>query len=137
LRDKGGLDETMKTDLTAGIEASNRVLREANDAVDQELRREAREDLESRVDDWKNHQIDHFGDLLMHGQFMVVTGKSDVQKEVGPQSLQSLRRLSVRNLGAPAFWRKALEADPAYSSSASPETPVISVGTQDEGYDQR
>ncbi|TVY20414.1 Rho guanine nucleotide exchange factor scd1 [Lachnellula arida] len=81
LRDKGGVDETMKADLTAGIEASNRVLREANEAVDQELRREAREDLESRVDDWKNHQIDHFGDLLMHGQFMVVTGKSDVQKE--------------------------------------------------------
>ncbi|TVY54711.1 Rho guanine nucleotide exchange factor scd1 [Lachnellula cervina] len=90
LRDKGGVDETMKADLTAGIEASNRVLREANEAVDQELRREAREDLESRVDDWKNHQIDHFGDLLMHGQFMVVTGKSDVQKEVGPQFLLKL-----------------------------------------------
>lgn len=90
MRDKGGVDETMKADLTAGIEASNRVLREANEAVDQELRREAREDLESRVDDWKNHQIDHFGDLLMHGQFMVVTGKSDVQKEVGPQFLLKL-----------------------------------------------
>ena len=105
----------MKADLTAGIEASNRVLREANEAVDQELRREAREDLESRVDDWKNHQIDHFGELLMHGQFMVVTGKSDVQKEVRPQSLQKLRRLSsIRNLRAPDLLRKAQEADPAH-----------------------
>lgn len=81
LRDKGGLGEDMKKDLSDGILSSNRVLREANEAVDQELRREARDDLEARVDDWKNHQIDHFGELLLNGQFMVLTGKSDLQKE--------------------------------------------------------
>lgn len=59
---------------------------QANAAVDYELRREALQDLCARVDDWKNHRVDHFGDLLLHGQFPVVTGKSDVQKEVRPQS---------------------------------------------------
>jgi cell division control protein 24 len=64
------------------MEASNRVLMQANAAVDRELRNEALADLCTRVDDWKNHRVDHFGDLLLHGHFPVVTGKSDVQKEV-------------------------------------------------------
>lgn len=54
----------------------------ANSAVDAELRAEAYDDLNARVDDWKNHRVDHFGELLLHGHFPVVTGKSDVQKEV-------------------------------------------------------
>lgn len=57
---------------------------QANAAVDRELRAEALEDLCMRVDDWKNHRVDHFGELLQHGHFPVVTGKSDVQKEVRP-----------------------------------------------------
>jgi hypothetical protein len=57
-------------------------LKQANTAVDKEQRREALEDLTKRVDDWKNHRVDHFGDLLLCGHFPVVTGKSDVQKEV-------------------------------------------------------
>ncbi|KAH6716569.1 BcCDC24, RhoGEF protein [Leptodontidium sp. MPI-SDFR-AT-0119] len=93
LRDKTGASDETKADLTAGIEASNRVLMQANSAVDRELRAEALEDLCARVDDWKNHRVDHFGELLQHGHFPVVTGKSDVQKEVRP--LFSL----VQNLG--------------------------------------
>jgi hypothetical protein len=61
-------------------------LTQANAAVDRELRNEALEDLRSRVEDWKNHRVDQFGDLLLHGHFPVVTGKSDVQKEVRPRS---------------------------------------------------
>ncbi|KAL3428130.1 cdc24 calponin [Phlyctema vagabunda] len=81
LRDKTGASDETKADLTAGIEAANRVLMQANAAVDRELRSEALADLCTRVDDWKNHRVDHFGDLLLHGHFPVVTGKSDVQKE--------------------------------------------------------
>lgn len=58
------------------------MLRQANEAVDCELRNEALSDLVERVDDWKNHRVDQFGQLLLHGHFPVVTGKSDVQKEV-------------------------------------------------------
>ncbi|PQE08515.1 guanine-nucleotide exchange factor cdc24 protein [Rutstroemia sp. NJR-2017a BBW] len=81
LRDKTSPSPERKEDLTLGIEAASRVLTQANAAVDRELRQEALEDLCSRVDDWKNHRVDHFGDLLLHGHFPVVTGKSDVQKE--------------------------------------------------------
>ncbi|THV44394.1 hypothetical protein BGAL_0654g00030 [Botrytis galanthina] len=82
LRDKTNASDEAKEDLTLGIEASNRVLHQANAAVDRELRGEALLDLCGRVDDWKNHRVDHFGDLILHGHFPVVTGKSDVQKEV-------------------------------------------------------
>jgi hypothetical protein len=71
-----------KADLTAGIEAANRVLQQANAAVDRELRNEALAELCALVEDWKNHEVSQFGDLLLHGQFTVVTGKSDVEKEV-------------------------------------------------------
>ncbi|CAD6445466.1 eb4a9a79-5adb-418e-80e2-96be347af312 [Sclerotinia trifoliorum] len=81
LRDKTNASDEAKEDLTLGIEASNRVLHQANAAVDRELRGEALLDLCGRVDDWKNHRVDHFGDLILHGHFPVVTGKSDVQKE--------------------------------------------------------
>lgn len=96
MRDKTGADEQTKDDLTLGIEAANRVLTQANAAVDRELRGEALEDLCVRVDDWKNHRVDHFGDLLLHGHFPVVTGKSDVQKEVRSNSFP-LRNSTIRN----------------------------------------
>ena len=76
------MDDKTKAELTAGIEASLRVLHLANAAVDRELRNEALVDLCTRVEDWKNHDINHFGDLLLHGVFTVVTGKSELEKEV-------------------------------------------------------
>jgi cell division control protein 24 len=81
LRDKTNADEITKADLNAGIDASNRVLTQANAAVDRELRNEALVELRQRVDDWKTHNVNHFGDLLLHGVFTVMTGKSDIEKE--------------------------------------------------------
>ncbi|KAK4187780.1 putative guanine nucleotide exchange factor for Rho/Rac/Cdc42-like GTPase [Podospora australis] len=74
-------DEATKADLTAGIEAASRVLQKANEAVDRAVLDEALEDLKSRVDDWKNHQVDQFGRLLLHGNHTVIPGKSDQEKE--------------------------------------------------------
>jgi cell division control protein 24 len=62
------------------------VLQQANKAVDQDLLDEALEDLVSRVDDWKNHKVEQFGRLLIHGVYTVVTGKSDQEKDVGSQA---------------------------------------------------
>lgn len=50
--------------------------------MDRELRNEALAELCALVEDWKNHEVTQFGDLLLHGQFTVVTGKSDIEKEV-------------------------------------------------------
>jgi len=89
-KDTEASNDAVQANLTAGIEAANRVLESANAAVDRELRDEALMDLCARVDDWKNHRVDHFGDLLLYGHFPVVTGKSEVQKEVrSPSSINT------------------------------------------------
>jgi len=76
-------DEANKSDLAAGIGAAERVLQKANEAVDRDLLDEALDDLINRVDDWKNHRVDQFGKLLLHGVYTVVTGKTDQEKDVG------------------------------------------------------
>lgn len=82
LRNKTNADEETKALLQEGIDAANRVLFAANAAVDRELRAEALQDLCNRVDEWKGHDVHQFGELLLHGVFTVVTGKSDAEKEV-------------------------------------------------------
>ncbi|KUI73945.1 Rho guanine nucleotide exchange factor scd1 [Cytospora mali] len=74
-------DEAVKEDLGAGIEAAERVLKRANEAVDRDLLDEALEELVGRVDDWKNHRVEHFGKLLLHGVYTVVTGKTDQERD--------------------------------------------------------
>lgn len=76
-------DEATSADLTAGIDAAERVLQKANEAVDRDLLDEAVEDLITRVEDWKKHRVDQFGKLLLHGVYTVVTGKGDQEKDVG------------------------------------------------------
>ncbi|SPQ24326.1 74fb4221-3aec-432d-92b9-ca87cb79fdda [Thermothielavioides terrestris] len=74
-------DEATKADLTAGIEAAERVLQKANEAVDRDLLDEALEDLIVRVEDWKKHRVEQFGKLLLHGVYTVITGKGDQEKD--------------------------------------------------------
>lgn len=75
-------DESIKADLAGGIEAAERVLSRANEEVNRDLLDEALDDLRNRVDDWKNHRVEQFGRLLMHGVYTVVTGKSEQEKDV-------------------------------------------------------
>lgn len=73
----------IKQDLSLGIAAAERVLSKANEAVNRDLLDEAVEDLNKRVDDWKNHKVDNFGSLLRHGVYTVITGRTDQEKDVG------------------------------------------------------
>ena len=75
----------MQEDLTNGMMAASSILHRANDAIDKEQRVEAVTELQSRVEDWKGHKIDHFGELLLHGNFTVLKGEGakEVEREVG------------------------------------------------------
>ena len=57
----------------------------AEEAVGKENRIAAVSELQSRVEDWKGHKIDHFGDLLMFGSYTVLKGEGvkEVEREVG------------------------------------------------------
>lgn len=67
-----------------GIEAAQSMLHYANDAIDKEDRLSALSDLQSRVEDWKGHKVDHFGELLLYGNFTVLKGEGarEVEREV-------------------------------------------------------
>ena len=81
--------------------AATSILLRANDAVDKEQRLAAVTELQSRVEDWKGHQIDHFGDLMLFGTFTVLKGEGakEVEREVrdiffslSPKVRKALRR---------------------------------------------
>lgn len=79
---KHSKDDNDKADLSSGIEVAGRILTKANEEVNREVLDEALEDLRNRVDDWKNHRVEQFGKLLLHGVYTVVTGKSEQEKDV-------------------------------------------------------
>jgi cell division control protein 24 len=68
------------------------VLFATNAAVDREERLEAIEELRERVEDWKGHRIDSFGELLLYGTHQVVKGDTsnpkDQEREVLPTRVQ-------------------------------------------------
>ncbi|KAI9845986.1 MAG: hypothetical protein M1837_004392 [Sclerophora amabilis] len=83
LRDKCDLPQTIQDDLTAGIAAASSILERANSAIDKQQRQIAVEDVIARVEDWKGHNPNNFGDLLLYGNHTVLKsdGRSDVEKE--------------------------------------------------------
>lgn len=73
-----------RKNLLDGEEAAKAILERANEAIHREERIRAVDDLQTRVDDWKGHKIDHFGELLLHGNYTVVKGEGtkEVEREV-------------------------------------------------------
>jgi cell division control protein 24 len=68
------------------------VLFATNAAVDREERLEAIQELKDRVEDWKGHRIDSFGELLLHGTHQVIKGDTanpkDQEREVSSTRAQ-------------------------------------------------
>ena len=73
---KGDFDEDRKIDLLIGKDCATAVLERTNAAMEREERVLVAEDLVRRVDDWKTHKIESFGELLLHGTHTVL--KSDL-----------------------------------------------------------
>ncbi|KAL2272208.1 hypothetical protein FJTKL_07375 [Diaporthe vaccinii] len=65
-------DNIIIQDLAIGIEVAENISREANQAIDRSLLDEASEELVVRVDDWKDHNVQDFKRLLLHGSHKVV-----------------------------------------------------------------
>jgi len=69
------------------MEAATTILMAANAAIDREERNQAMVELNQRVEDWKGHKLENFGDLLLNGTYQVIKGDSsnpkDQEREVG------------------------------------------------------
>lgn len=81
---KADFSEEKVRDLQAGADACIAILARANQAIDRESRNTAVKELQNRVEDWKGHQIDHFGDLVAYGNHTVLKGEGqrEVEREV-------------------------------------------------------
>ncbi|KAI5777525.1 hypothetical protein EDC01DRAFT_623953 [Geopyxis carbonaria] len=69
--------------LSQGLESITRIATQINEAIRKSENLEVVKDLEGRVEDWKGHKLEHFGQLLLHGQFSVIKGdqKGEVERE--------------------------------------------------------
>jgi hypothetical protein len=80
-------------DIDSGIAAATSVLLATNAAIDREERTDAMAELGERVEDWKGHRLESFGDLLLHGTYQVIKGDTanpkDQEREVSPSTLSS------------------------------------------------
>lgn len=70
------------------------VLNRTNASIDREERGEAVRALKSQVEDWKNHRVEAFGDLLLYGTHTVLKGdpSKDSEREVSLCSYLSFFR---------------------------------------------
>ena len=76
-------NETLKQDLSDAIAIIQDVLMQADASLDKEARDDALQDLQERIDDWKQLQISTFGELLLLGTFNVMkdSGMRSDEKE--------------------------------------------------------
>ena len=102
MRIKGGYDSEKKRDLEEGEAAARSILARADEAVQKEHHAAAVNELQSRVEDWKGHKINHFGELLHFGTYTVLKGEGAkvVEREVSVifDSLDPLTRAMVFSL---------------------------------------
>nr|GAT57668.1 predicted protein [Mycena chlorophos] len=66
-------------ELKAGSEAAKRITDKINEAQRRAENEQTVKSLQSRVDDWKGHHLENFGELLLDDLFMVT--KSDIDRE--------------------------------------------------------
>ncbi len=126
MRDKGGYDVEKQHDLEEGIAAAKSIMIRADEAVQKEHHAAAVNELQSRVEDWKGHKINHFGELLHFGNYTVLKGEGAkvVEREVSVifNSLDTVTRAMVFSLFMhclhrgtpkslpPQTWTSALQA---------------------------
>ena len=87
MANKGDLDEGRARDIRDGIEAASSILERSNAAIAHEERKNAVLELQDRVEDWKGHRMEGFGELLLYGTYTVLKGEStskDAEREVSP-----------------------------------------------------
>ena len=96
---KGDLDDQRKSDLMNGKEAATSVLVRTNHAVDREVKAEAVQELKVRVEDWKGHRVEGFGELLLYGTFTVVKGEGQPPGSKEGERQVSLNLTMVKVLG--------------------------------------
>ena len=75
---KGDLDEQRRSNLLLGKQTATDILARTNLLVDREQKAGAVQELKQRVEDWKGHRVEGFGDLLLYGSFTVLKSEGSI-----------------------------------------------------------
>jgi len=112
---KGDLNEERRADLQVGKEAATSVLSRTNKAVDREEKAAAVQELKMRVEDWKGHRVEGFGELLLYGTFTVLKSESSASGKDGERQVGH----HVSSNGAAVVPRHCSFADMRQNSTTS------------------
>ena len=137
MHDKGGLDEARRRTLQDGIGAAKAILARANEAIHKEEKSSTIADLLNRVEDWKGHKIDHFGELLVHGPYTVVKGEGpkEVEREVSrlPHSLDSMSGPPLDPISSSTDCNQDESWATTISGGRTTDMPCLSSGIRPSG----
>jgi len=80
----GALDEERRADIQRGIAAMEKILNSTNAHMAAQEQHKIVQDLKEQVDDWRNHRVEGFGNLLLHGNFQIIKGDGmNTERQVG------------------------------------------------------
>lgn len=83
LKDKGELDEEKRAAIERGTVAITNILDFTNSYLAKQEQHKIVQDLKDQVEDWKSHRVEAFGELLLHGTFVVIKGDGmNTEREV-------------------------------------------------------
>jgi len=83
LAEKGQLDEEKCAAIQRGTVAITNILGFTNSYLAKQEQHKIVQDLKDQVEDWKSHRVEAFGELLLHGTFVVIKGDGmNTEREV-------------------------------------------------------
>ncbi|KAJ6609885.1 hypothetical protein B0H10DRAFT_1812724 [Mycena sp. CBHHK59/15] len=105
-------------ELKIGSEAAKRITDKINEAQRRAENDQTVKSLQTRVDDWKGHHLENFGELLLDDIFVVT--KSDIDREYHVFLFEKIILCCKEALGVPPNGRKVSKSNSILKKQSAP-----------------
>ncbi|KAJ7497264.1 hypothetical protein FB451DRAFT_1120611 [Mycena latifolia] len=113
-------------ELKNGSDAAKRITDKINEAQRRAENDQTVKSLHTRVDDWKGHHLENFGELLLDDIFVVT--KSDIDREYHVFLFEKIILCCKEALGAPPNGRKVSKSNSILKKQSAPPTLSLPGG---------
>ncbi|KAJ7188306.1 hypothetical protein C8R46DRAFT_1054318 [Mycena filopes] len=113
-------------ELKSGSDAAKRITDKINEAQRRAENDQTVKSLHTRVDDWKGHHLENFGELLLDDIFVVT--KSDIDREYHVFLFEKIILCCKEALGAPPNGRKVSKSNSILKKQSGPPTLPLPGG---------
>ncbi|KAJ7287566.1 hypothetical protein C8J57DRAFT_1284297 [Mycena rebaudengoi] len=113
-------------ELKTGSEAAKRIADKLNGALKRAENEQTVKSLYNRVDDWKGHHLENFGELLLDDIFVVT--KSDIDREYHVFLFEKIILCCKEALNAPPNGRKVSKSNSILKKPSAPSTLSLPGG---------